>query len=402
MKATPSHRRASRAIQRALMCALSLLCASAHAQPVRPATAPLVQGEFSLTEPYDATISPLIATAVTESQGALMLTSALTLTETTASINETPELSELWQLCDGEAFPTQPTAAFCGGTLIAADLLLTAEHCVPNKRTCRAVSVVFDYRYTSDGVLAPLERDDVYACSRVFVSDSAGDYAIIQLDRAVVGRTPATPRFMDPATCTGVRNGGHVWAAGFPSGVPLKIDVGEPGGGGSSTGVVVTEEGVSGKRFFRAGFDLFAGMDGGGVFTLVTRTVDGGVVEEAQLVGSLSLGRADYERTSAGCYTAVTVTDASSELAAHVIQPLISLCNKTGDYDDDGLCPATVSRCPPGNAVEGADAGMRAFPPQQGCGCRVGGDAPTERAAALAVIGLVAVCATRRSRRRAH
>ena len=66
MKATPSHRRASRAIQRALMCALSLLCASAHAQPVRPATAPLVQGEFSLTEPYDATISPLIATAVTE------------------------------------------------------------------------------------------------------------------------------------------------------------------------------------------------------------------------------------------------------------------------------------------------------------------------------------------------
>ena len=155
---------------------LTLLVApsSSLAQTTRPGSgiAPLVQGSFSLAEPYDAPILPELSAAVTESQGALMLTSALTLTETTASINDTPPLSELWQLCDGEAFPTQPTAAFCAGTLIAADLVLTADHCVPNTRTCQALSVVFDYRYTSEGALATLERDDVYACSRVVVSSS--------------------------------------------------------------------------------------------------------------------------------------------------------------------------------------------------------------------------------------
>ncbi|MEZ4326872.1 MAG: trypsin-like peptidase domain-containing protein [Polyangiales bacterium] len=385
----------------ALLLTAGLGAAPANAQPGH-ATQSLVQGSFSLAEPYDAPILPELSAAVTESQGALMLTSALTLTETTASINDTPPLSELWQLCDGEAFPTQPTAAFCAGTLIAADLVLTAEHCVPNTRTCQALSVVFDYRYTSEGALATLERDDVYACSRVVVSSSTGDYAVVQLDRAVVGRTPATPRFTDPATCTGVRNNAHVWAAGFPSGVPLKLDVGEPGEGDAALGVVVTEEDVSGRRFFRAGFDLFAGMDGGGVFAVrLDEEADGGVPGvTVELVGSLSLGRADYQRTSEGCYSAVTVDDAGSELAAHVIQPLISLCNKTRDYPE--LCPATVSRCFSGNAVEGADAGMRAFPPQSGCGCRVRGDSPAERSASLASVGLVLVVAVRRSRRRAR
>lgn len=377
---------------------VGLAPAPTHAQPGH-ATAPLIQDTFSLAEPFDATAPAALAAAATETQAALMLTSALTLTETTASINSTPPLGELWQLCDGEAFAEQPTAAFCAGTLIAADLLLTAEHCVPDKRSCQALSVVFDYRYTSAGVLASVERDDVYACSKILVSNGTADYAIIQLDRAVVGRTPATPRFTDPNTCYGVALAERVWAAGFPSGVPLKLDLGDLDDGGAPEGVEVVDQSVTSRQFFRAEFDLFAGMDGGGVFNSGDPDVDAGVPGPPQLVGFLSLGRADYARTSESCYAAVTVSGDTTELAGHVIQPLVALCRKTSDYPS--LCPATVGRCFPGNAVTGEDAGMRAFPPPQGCGCRVpGGPQSLPTPMGLMSLGLLGLFA--RLRRRAR
>ncbi len=362
--------------------------------------APLVQSTFSLVEPFDAVAPPEFTALAVETQGALMLTSALTLTETTAAINATPPLSERWQLCGGEAFEEQPTAAFCAGTLVAPDLVLTAEHCVPDARSCEALSVVFDYRYTSAGVMAPLERDDVYACTRILDADGTGDYALMRLDRAVVGREPAQPRITDPATCFGVYFGDQVWAAGFPSGVPLKLDVGDVEAG-VALGAEVKEQNVSNRRFFLAHFDLFAGMDGGGVFNVP----DPDEGDDIELVGFLSSGRADYARTDQGCFAAVSVDDgenASREYAGHVIQPLMALCNGRADEYGD-LCPTTVGRCPPGNVVMGEDAGMSTFPPSQGCGCRVPSHgAPLPRAGLGLMLGFLLVLGTRARRRRTH
>lgn len=387
------------------LCLLGLgLAAAPAAAQTGSTTAPLIQGTASLVEPFDATAPPALAAVVVETQGALMLTSSLTLTETTASLNASPTLSDLWQLCPGEPFEEQPTAAFCSGTLIAPDLVLTAEHCVPNKRSCEALSVVFDYRYTSAGVLAPLERADVYACDRILATDATGDYTLIRLDRAVTGRTPAQPRFTDPNTCLGVSAAQEerVWAAGFPSGVPLKLDLGDVEDS-LPVGVAVVDDSVTNRQFFRARFDLFAGMDGGGVFRRVP-VLDGDDPdgnEEFELVGFLSAGRADYARTTDGCFANVHVSDTGSELAGHVIQPLVSLCNQRSDYPT--LCPATVSRCARGDAGVGFDAGMRAFPPQVGCGCRVPvahganpNGAPTGVLLSLGFVGLLALRARRR------
>lgn len=362
----------------------------AHAQ-VGGTQAPLIQGTPSLVEPFDATAPAELAAVAAETQAALMLTTSLTLTETTAIINPTPTLGELWQLCDGQAFEEQPTAAFCSGTLIAPDLLLTAEHCVPNKRSCQALSVVFDYRYSGAGVMSALERDDVYACSRILASDGTGDYALIRLDRAVVGRAPAQVHLTDPSTCLGVDSDAdedgpdRVWAAGFPSGVPLKLDVGD-----AADGIQVENDSVTSRRFFLAGFDLFAGMDGGGVFN-----------QDLALVGFLTTGRADYERTDTGCFEAVQVDDTGRELAGHVVQPLIPLCNggHADEYPD--LCPATVHRCPRAS-MPNADAGVVAFPPSQGCGCRVPAHAEGphgERAGLGLVVGFLLLVGARARRR---
>lgn len=387
-----------------LILLLGSPCATSHVHAQVGSTAsPLIRDTPSLVEPFDASAPSDIAAVAAETQGALMLTSALTLTDTTAAINPSPTLSEVWQLCDGELFEEQPTAAFCSGTLIAADLLLTAEHCIPNKRSCDALSVVFDYRYTSAGVLAPLERDDVYGCDRIMATDATSDYTIIRLDRAVVGRAPAQPRVSDPSTCLGVRAIDRVWAAGFPSGVPLKLDLGDVDDADMPLGVGIEVINVSSRRFFRGRFDLFAGMDGGGVFIRDLDAVDAGVDGAVELVGFLSSGRADYARTDDGCYAAVHVTDAGNELAGHVIQPLVALCNRSIGADYPALCPDTVRRCFPGNVVIGADAGTTAFPPQVGCGCRVPSANPESphgtRAGLGVVVGFLLLLGARARRR---
>ena len=116
----------------------------------------------------------------------------------------------LTSLCKDEKFYSAPSLSYsCTGFLVAPDLLVTAGHCVfavnsPNQvlkdeteLACKAFDWLFDYQADAKGETQlqnlPLER--LYHCKRIIYAvqhEQApyDDYALIQLDRPALDRTP--------------------------------------------------------------------------------------------------------------------------------------------------------------------------------------------------------------------
>ena len=96
--------------------------------------------------------------------------------------------------CTTEKFRNQPHWADCSGTLIAEDLILTAGHCVPTNKDCAQAKIVFDYSIpTGQKNVNTISGDNVFSCKKVVAFSNLKldtDFAIIQLDRPVVGRKP--------------------------------------------------------------------------------------------------------------------------------------------------------------------------------------------------------------------
>lgn len=174
-----------------------------------------------------------------------------------------PTLAERLNTCADEPFAGEPTAAVCSGTLIDVDLVLTAGHCTRVVK-CPEFRAVFGYAVGADGRLPSLSTDDVYSCQRV-VAEKVGDtdYALVRLDRAVVGRRPAKLRLFDVA----VDDAEPLIFAAHPSGLPRKI---------SESGRVLDARAEQ-REFFLATLDSFPGSSGAGVFSKTT----------GELVGSL-------------------------------------------------------------------------------------------------------------------
>ncbi|MGB3050107.1 MAG: trypsin-like serine protease, partial [Polyangiales bacterium] len=140
----------------------------------------------------------------------------------------TNSLKDLWDLCEGERFGDQPTAASCSGVLIDDDLVLTAGHCVDDHTPCDAYSYVFNYHYALPNGLAVIRDEDVYGCRRVVSQASPGlgaltpDFAVIQLDRPVEG--DHVPVVIRPVKAFAEQE--SLSMIGFGSGLPAKIDAG--------------------------------------------------------------------------------------------------------------------------------------------------------------------------------
>lgn len=169
--------------------------------------------------------------------------------------------SEARRLCPGQRFFEQRGASYCSGTLIGPDLVLTAGHCMGEKykpaNRCGTARFVFGFAVERRGeVPERVSAADVYSCSKVeiYSYDGGTDFAVVRLDRAVSGRTPASIYTSElPAV------GRSIFTVGGPYGLPLKVL--------NDASVRSVEEN---KGWFRTDLDSSGGNSGGGVFSSFT------------------------------------------------------------------------------------------------------------------------------------
>jgi S1-C subfamily serine protease len=168
-----------------------------------------------------------------------------------------------YDLCGSEPFVNQPIGCFCSGFLVAPDVIATAGHCVKGDADLAGIRFVFGFRM-DDSATAHVHftRDDVYSGKRVIArrltTADGTDYAVVQLDRPVVGRKPL------PIRRTGkVKNGQSVFVIGHPCGLPQKYAPGASVRHNSPT------------PYFVANLDTFGGNSGSPVFNADDGSVEG-------------------------------------------------------------------------------------------------------------------------------
>jgi hypothetical protein len=191
---------------------------------------------------------------------------------------KTKALKDVQKLCSGEKFEGQPSGAFCSGTLVAPDTVLTAGHCVRELSGDEAIGMLPQLRFVfgywmKDARTAPgdIPAEQVFAGKEVVGGEAAEtrDWALVRLDRPVPETIakPVADWTLDP-----VQKGQKVFVIGFPSGIPLKYAPNAP------------VRDVANPGYFVAELDTFGGNSGSGVYDQATK----------RLVGVLVSGDADY------------------------------------------------------------------------------------------------------------
>ncbi|MFH2202765.1 MAG: serine protease [Elusimicrobiota bacterium] len=197
----------------------------------------------------------------------LMSSEKITIAGAKASIRTT-SYSSSYSLCEDEPFYEQETAAFCSGSLVGPDLIMTAGHCITSQSSCEGTKFVFGFAVKEKGKNPKsVPAGDVYGCKKLLgrtQENSGADWAIIKLDRAVTGhkvlklnRTGSSP------------NGTPLIVIGHPAGLPTKV----------AGGAYVRNQGSAGH--FVANLDTYGGNSGSAVFNAVTGKVEGILVRGA-------------------------------------------------------------------------------------------------------------------------
>lgn len=167
-----------------------------------------------------------------------------------------------YQLCGSEPFVNQPLGCFCSGFLVAPDVIATAGHCVKSKQDLAGIRFVFGFRM-SDAQTArtTFAADDVYAGASVIgrqLADDGTDWALVRLDRPVVGRKPVPVRTAGKVPATA-----RLFVIGHPCGLPQKY----------APGAKVRDN--SPAPFFVANLDTYGGNSGSPVFNASNHSVEG-------------------------------------------------------------------------------------------------------------------------------
>jgi hypothetical protein len=329
---------------------LTTACGSPDEGFVGELTAPVVYGEDDRVEVYNHPNAEL--RRIAEQSIVALIPSFRVSREPNGFYSlSTNSLKDSRDLCDGELFGDQPTAASCSGVLIDDDLVLTAGHCIDERTPCEFYSYVFNYHYAQPDTLAAIRDDEVYSCRGVVSQASAGsgtltpDFAVIQLDRPVRG--DQAPVVIRPARA--LAEGEALSMIGFGSGLPAKID-----DGGS-----VADPRAAQLDFFVANLDAFQGHSGSATFDSQNR-----------LAGILIGGRApDYVTFDGEDCARVSVYENSEagELVHNVAPIVAALCDDGWQAED--LCDADAcggEPCGSAPLPSGSNGGVFA-PQSSGC-----------------------------------
>jgi len=162
-------------------------------------------------------------------------------------------------LCSDEPFRDQLNPAWCSGFLVAPDIIATTGHCACEDY-CTDMAVVFGFvMLDANTPVLTIDESQIYYCSEVIARQIGDpDWALIRLDREVIGHSPL-----------GVRSEGIVAddsgliVIGHPIGLPRKYDA----------GATVRENTASG--YFQADSDTYGGNSGSAVLNADSLEVEG-------------------------------------------------------------------------------------------------------------------------------
>lgn len=197
---------------------------------------------------------------------------------------------QAYNLCDGQRYERQYMGAFCSGSLVGEDLVLTAAHCVKTEDACKNTKLVFGFKVSKEGQpgVYDIPSSDVYSCSKIEAKfyhktdtitgvqgqNEGSDYAVIRLDRKVINHKPLAVNFG-----TQMKNGDEIFVIGYPVGIPLKV----------ADGAKVRSNSMA--AYYSTDLDTFGGNSGSPVFNARTNLIEGILVR----------GGTDFVRTPEGC-----------------------------------------------------------------------------------------------------
>lgn len=181
-----------------------------------------------------------------------------------------PTLERGQNVCASENFAQQPVAATCSGFLVGPDTIVTAGHCYKSfatpEQVCKSFAWVFGYEKASasQDPLKDIAITNVYLCKEVVEAQLSAttDFAVIKLDRPVVGREPLKFR-----TSGKVANNTSLVVIGNPTGLPTKV---------SPAGKITRN--VDATRFSTT-LDTFHGNSGSAVFDAKTGVIEGVLIQ---------------------------------------------------------------------------------------------------------------------------
>jgi hypothetical protein len=171
-----------------------------------------------------------------------------------------------FNLCRCEPFYQQPVAAghLFSGFLVKEDVIATAGHCV-NENNVTNTRIVFGFRMKdSSAAVTRMPNQDIYKGVKIIQRyhnriGTGADWALVQLDRKVMGRQVV--KF----PVTGISTSQPVYVIGHPCGLPLKYAAGAE--------VLNIQD-----AYFVAELDIYAGNSGSPIFDKNTHEVIGMVV----------------------------------------------------------------------------------------------------------------------------